>query len=254
MIPPVPRVTRDGLLGRRLVYLQPETGYRVALEAPLLARFALTGRSRPFRSVLDLGAGPGAMVLMLVAMGWARLGIALEPDELHARLARENASENDCATRLEVIEANVRSALRRAPLDAELVITNPPYFDPDAGAVATGPSKARARALLDTTLAEFLRAARRHVGRGGRVVVAFPAARLVELLATASASGLQPKRLRLVHPRAGEEADVVFLEAKAGKPGGLVVEAPLHVRGAGEAYSPEVHAALHGMWPEPEKI
>ena len=270
-----PPTTRDALLGGKVSYEQPRVGYRVALEAPLLARFALgTGmesepRRRPFRRVVDLGAGPGAVVLALVATGWAREGVALEPDVAHVTLAERNAHANGLEGRLRVVRASVTDLvssrrrddaspsgdLVRAIGGADLVITNPPWFSEASGPIAAGDSRSNARAMRGVSIALFARAARPLLGRQGRFVVAFPSQRLAELLDALASAELVPKRMRFVHPRAAREAQVVFVESKPAKGGGLLVEPPLVVRagasGEGEAYAREVEDALWGRWPAP---
>jgi len=240
--------TRDALLGGRVIYEQPARGYRVAVEAPLLARFAIGARARRFNSVIDLGSGPGAVCLSLVVTGWASRGVAIEIDAEHAALARRNAAAN--AAPIEVHECDVAMIDRAS---GELVIANPPWFEPTAGAIAPEPTRAGARAFTRGTLASFVRAARRLLAGRGSVVMSLPSARTVEALETFVASGLHAKRLRFVHPREGEEADVIFLEAKPGRPGGLTVEPPWFVRGEGEAYTVEAEDALRGRWPTPSR-
>jgi len=240
--------TLDGLLGGRVSYRQPIRGYRVALEAPLLARFAIEGRARAFRRAVDLGAGPGAIVLALVVTGWAVAGLAIEPDAVRAELARQNVHDNRSSDRIEVSRTSVERVDARFGR-ADLVIANPPYFSPNCGPVAPDDSRASARALRSTSVAAFARAARRLLGRDGRFVVAFPSQRLAELLDALAEASLVAKRIRFVHPRTSREAQVVRVEAKPAKKGGLVVEPPLVVRGEGEAYTSEVDDALRGRWP-----
>ncbi len=241
--------TLDALLGGRVAYRQPARGYRVALEAPMLARFAIDGRRRPFEHAVDLGAGPGAIGLMLTCTRWARSATAVELNPEHAALARENAIAN--ALPLAVVHAGVSDLPPIAP--AELVIANPPWFEVGDGALAPDPGRAAARAFLRDTLAAFVRVGRALLGSRGRLVITMPAARTTELLSSLAASGLAPKRLRFVHPRPGREAQVAFVEAKPGRAGGLSVERPWCVRGeVGPDYGVETADALWGRWPNPE--
>jgi tRNA1(Val) A37 N6-methylase TrmN6 len=55
------------------------------------------------------------------------------------------------------------------------------------------------------------------------------------------ATGLEPARVRFVHPRAGESANLVLVEARSGGAAELVVEPPLYVYEL-EEYTPEVAA------------
>jgi tRNA1Val (adenine37-N6)-methyltransferase len=247
-------VTRDALLGGRVRYTQPARGYRVAVEAPLLARFAIGDRARPFERVVDLGAGPGAIGLMLGVTGWGSHVVAIEGDATHAALAADNAHDNGLDGRFGVLHASIEddAALQRAGA-AVLVVSNPPWFEPDRGPIARGERRANARALCTTSLDAFVRAARRLLGRGGRFVVSFPASRFEELLVALSSVRLVAKRARFVHARAGREAQVVFVEAKPSRAGGLVLEAPLFVRGSGEDYEQATRDALRGEWPVPRE-
>ncbi|GAC1300572.1 MAG: hypothetical protein NVSMB1_26790 [Polyangiales bacterium] len=246
-------VTHDALLGGRVLYQQPSRGYRVSLEAPLLARFAIADRHRPFADALDLGAGPGALALMLLNTGWAACATAVELDPLHASLSDENARSNGVSARFQSIACSVEAFTKRhdAQIGADLVIANPPYFEVDRSAALIDPTRAASRGLTHSSIAAFVRAARKAMGKDARLVIAFPAARLQLLLAALVAAGLHPKRGRFVHPRKDREAQVVFIEAKPGRGGGFAIGPPLVVRGDGEDYLPEVDDALRGRWPVP---
>jgi tRNA1Val (adenine37-N6)-methyltransferase len=240
----------DALLAGLITYRQPRSGYRVSIEAPLLARFAIAGRSRSFAHIIDLGAGPGAVCLCLLTMGWAVRATAVEIDATHAALARQNLQLNSLAARATVVESDVGAAQCTS---GDLVIANPPWFERRAGGIALDASRAAARAFTRGSLESFVRAARRLLAPRSTVVMSLPSSRTVEALATFAAVGLHAKRVRFVHPREGEEADVIFIEAKPGRPGGLVIERPWYVRGAGEDYTSETDDALRGRWPTPSR-
>lgn len=241
------QATRDALLGGRLVYEQPARGYRVTLEAPLLAAFATPEGRRPPRSVADLGAGPGAVGLCVAWRAPSSKVALVEADAFHAALARTNVAENGLAGRVRVVEADVSGAERELGRGScDLVVLNPPWFDRAAGASPDDARRVSARTLERGGLAPFVQAARQLLGRGGRVAIAFPAAAIGWLFDDLAAAGLVAKRMRMAHPRVGEPANAVFVEAQAARPGGLVVESPWVVRGAGEEYTDDVRAVL---WP-----
>jgi tRNA1(Val) A37 N6-methylase TrmN6 len=234
--------TTDSLLGGRVIYRQPARGYRVAVEAPLLAAFALEPLRRAVEHAVDLGSGPGAVALMLLATGGCTRATAVEIDALHASLARENGRENKFDLR--VVESDVALAETEP---AALVVANPPWFEPDRGDIAEDPTRAGARAFTRGTLDAFVKAARRIVVPRGRVTMSMPSSRTTELLAVLAAHGLHGKRMRFVHARPQREANVVFVEARPAKPGGLVIERPLFVRAErGEEYTTEVVEILQG--------
>jgi tRNA1Val (adenine37-N6)-methyltransferase len=219
---------RTALLGGRLALWQPARGqgYRTNADALLLAAFAAPAGGG---LVVDLGAGVGAVALAL-ALGAPRARVLLvELDEDACALARANVRENGLEARAEVATGDVLAVARRRAGEAALVVCNPPYVAPGRGRAPAAP---RARARMGE-LGPFVRAARALLGRRGRACFVFPATDALALLAELRAGGLEPKRLRSVHPRVDAPARVVLVEARPAKPGGLVVEPPLVERDQG---------------------
>lgn len=240
--------TDDTLLGGRVRYRQPARGYRVGLEAPLLAAFALPARHKPPRALVDLAAGPGAVALCLAQrLPEARL-LLVERDPFHAALALENLGQNGHEGRSEVFQRDAHrseEALGRGV--AELVVSNPPWFDRGGGQPsAQGETREASRGLESQGFVPFCRTARQLMGRGGRFCMAAPASALVAVLAALAEAGLVAKRIRWLHARSTAPAQVFFVDARVGRPGGLVVEAPWSVRDEGEDYTPEIQALLWG--------
>jgi tRNA1Val (adenine37-N6)-methyltransferase len=104
--------------------------------------------------------------------------------------------------------------------------------------------EAIARHELRLPLPDLIRAARRLIGFRGRLAVVYPSNRLPELLAAMLSCGLQPTRLRLVHPHEGEPAQRVLVEAQKGARAQLAIEPPLYVRNADGSYTAEARRAL----------
>ena len=64
--------------------------------------------------------------------------------------------------------------------------------------------------------------------------------RLIEIIQTMKANGLEPKRMKLVHPYADREANMVLIEAVRGGGALLKVEAPVIVFNEQGEYSEEI--------------
>src|SRR5471032_3216060 len=122
--------TEDTLLGGRVRLLQPRRGYRVAVDAVLLA--AAT-EAAPGDSILDLGAGVGAVGLCLAIRvpGCRVTGIELQP--ALAALAERNARDNALSDRVRTIVHDLAQPLPAGLGPFDRVATNPPYL---AAAVA----------------------------------------------------------------------------------------------------------------------
>jgi tRNA1Val (adenine37-N6)-methyltransferase len=222
--------------------LQPARGegYRVNVDALLLAAFASQGR-RAARAV-DLGAGVGAVALSLLHWDQADRVVLVDIDRLAADTARSNLEANGWAERADVVCADVRDLPRPIGEAADLVVCNPPYVPSGAGRVPLSPRRARARL---GEVEHFTAAARRVLGKRARACFLYPAHALGKLWTALSAAGLEPKRLRAVHADAGSPARLVMIEARPAKAGGLVVSPPLFERDA-RRYTREMIDLLDG--------
>jgi tRNA1Val (adenine37-N6)-methyltransferase len=216
-------LTEDALFDGALRLLQPAEGYRVNVDALLLAAFAARGRVA--RLAVDLGSGVGAVGLSLLHVGAAKSVAFVEREPALIELLRRNLESLGArgdAYELDLSRAKLPAALRDA---ADLVVCNPPYFPEGSGRHQRHPLTLRARS---GELAPFVGAAARALrGTRGRAAFAYPARALAEFFSAASAVKLVPKRLCLVHARADDPARLALIELRRAKPGGLVIEPPL---------------------------
>lgn len=213
--------TTDGLFAGALLLDQPARGYRVNVDALLLASFAAT---RQASLCVDLGAGVGAVALALHHLGTVKRIELVEVEAELARLAEFNLQRAGATGA--VHRADLASGLPRALRQrADLVVCNPPFFEPSQARSARERLTSVARV---GSLSPFLRAASGALkGTRGRAAFAYPARSLAVLLRDAERLGLVPKRLRLVHAEHTAPARLALVELRHARPGGLLIEAPL---------------------------
>lgn len=213
--------TRDTVLDGAVVLRQPARGYRVNIDSLLLARFAAGAGGG---TVVDLGAGVGAVGIALAALARLDRLVLVERDPFFARLAAENLAAAAIPGEVRLLDL----AGDPWPADltgaAALVLANPPYQPPGAG---TGASDPRSRAARAGPLEPFLLAARAALaGPRARACVCFPARSLGDLVRLAEAARLHARRLRLVHATAAGDARLALVELRS-RPGPLRVLPPL---------------------------
>jgi len=237
---PHPELTTDTLLEGRVTIQQPRRGYRVNVDSLLLANFAAAGRTAAL--AVDLGAGVGALGLVLLAVGAARTVALVEADPELVALSRENlarATARGVAHACELGRQRLPAGLLQS---AELVVCNPPFFPSARGT----PARESARRSRSGELEPFLRAARALLsGPRARATFCYPAGELGTLLSRAETAKLVPKRLRFVHARSDNPARLALVELRLAKPGGLVVLPPL-VEWNGRARTDEVARIVAG--------
>ena len=240
---PESAITEDRLLGGRVRLLQPAKGYRAGMDAALLAAAcdALAGER-----VLDVGCGPGAVLLQAAArQPQARFG-GLERDPAAADLARRGAALNGMSDQVEIIEGDVAKgfpALQLRPFDA--VLSNPPFFDDPSALRGPHPTR-RGAYLADQGLGAWIGFLAKAVREGGSVTVVHRADRLADLLGLLSEK-CGSIRVRPIHPFADAPAKRVLVRAvKTGKaPLELLPPLVLHDRSGGK-HTPKAEAILRG--------
>jgi tRNA1Val (adenine37-N6)-methyltransferase len=233
--------TTDSLYEGAVMLRQPARGYRVNVDAILLAAFAAVGRHAQF--AVDLGAGVGAVALGLHHLKAASSFGLVERERTLLALAAENAHEAELNAELCCCDL-ARGLPEQLRQRADLVVSNPPFFAPQTGRQSAEAAKMQARF---GELGPFLEAAAAAVsGPRTRVVFVYPARELSRFLASAERVRLVPKRMRLVHAEAGASARVVLIELRRAKPGGLVILPPLFEWTAKGVRSPEVLALVRG--------
>jgi tRNA1(Val) A37 N6-methylase TrmN6 len=239
-----PRATADTLLEGGLRLRQPVTGYRLNVDALLLAAFARTGRVA--RLAVDLGAGVGTVGLLLEHAGAAKSIALVERDPELVSIAEHNLSGLGAPGSVYAADLSRTGLPRPLVQQAELVVSNPPFFAPGSGRPRRDAMEAGART---GELEPFLRAAALALtGPKARAAFVYPAPALPTLLAAAETAGLVAKRLRFVHARSAAPARVVLVEFRRAKPGGLVVEPPLVEWIGKNRRSPELAAIVAGRF------
>lgn len=234
-------VTRDALLGGRVVFDQPAQGYRAAIDPVMLAAAlpaAFRGR------IADLGCGAGAAALCAATRLSEAVVVGIERDSFLAGLARQNVAHNGLGGRVEIVTADIRAlppALADGSFDA--VITNPPYLEADRANPLADPRKSAATVEDEVALKLWLETAIRLLRHKGLLVVIHRADRLGDIL-----SGLQGRAGEIVvfplWPKAGAAAKRVIVRARKGLRTPLVIASGLVLHERGGAYTQAAESVL----------
>ena len=213
-----PETSLDEILGGRLRLRQMRQGHRVGVDAVLLAAAA----GPPARRIVDVGSGVGAVALALLTRWPEARADLVEIDPATAALARENAAINGLSDRVRVLELDVldASARRGAGLlngEADLVVSNPPFFA--AGEVRSSPDAGRARAHVfaaaASSLQKWIVSSLALLAPGGRFAMIHRPEALPAILA-AFGQRLGAVAIRPVHPRGDADAIRVLVSGVKG--------------------------------------
>lgn len=219
--------------GERLDELQ-RNSYRIiqdprrfcfGMDAVLLAGFA---RVKPKEQVLDLGTGTGIIPILLKGRtkGKSFTGLEIQPES--ADMARRSVSLNHLEDQIRIVTGDLKEADKIFGAGSfEVVTCNPPYMTDLHGLKNPSEAKAIARHEVLCTLEDVITQASKLLVPGGRFYLVHRPFRLAEIIFGLCQKGLEPKRMRLVHPYADREPVMVLIEAlKGGRPR-VTVEKPL---------------------------
>lgn len=219
--------------------LQNPGKFCFGMDAVLLSGFAVVKKGE---RVLDMGTGTGIIPILLAAKTEGRefVGLEIQPDM--ADMASRSVSYNHLEEKISIVTGDIKEAsLKVGGASFDVVTVNPPYMNQNHGLTNPELPKAIARHELLCTFEDIAREASRVLRPGGRFYMVHRPQRLVELISTLKAHGLEPKRMKLVHPFLGGEANMVLLEAFKGGNPQMRIEAPLIIYKEPGVYTDEIH-------------
>ena len=233
--------------GERLDELQ-RNGYYIlqhpgrfcfGMDAVLLSGFA---RVKKGECAIDLGTGTGIIPILLEAKtdGEHFTGLEIQPES--ADMARRSVCYNHLEDKITIAVGDIKEASKRFGASSyDVVTTNPPYMIGQHGLVNPGDAKAIARHEILCTLEDVLRESALLLRPGGRFYMVHRPFRLAEIFAAMIAHGIEPKRMRLVHPYLDREPNMVLIEGAKGGRSRLTVEKPLIVYKEPGVYTDEIY-------------
>lgn len=221
--------------GRKII--QNESEFCFSMDSVLIAHFP---KFKKKFKVLDLGTGTGVIPL-LIADEVEKI-CAVELNSKMAETARRNIELNNLSEKISVVEGDYR--LHRKIFSAEsfdLVIANPPYVPVKNGEVNKLKGVARARHEFTATLEDVVTAARYVLKFHGIFCMIHLASRLCEIVDALHRHQFEMKRLQIIQPKFGREANLIMIEAiVGGKAGNLKILPPLIVHNENNSYTEEI--------------
>jgi tRNA1(Val) A37 N6-methylase TrmN6 len=236
----MPAVTRDSISLRNagiVSITQQRKGVRFTLDSLLLADFC---RIKPRDRVLEPGAGTGIISLLLAKKFPKARFVADEVERAAYELLFRNIEDNGLSENIAPVDRDIRE-LRKSlsPQTFDVIVANPPYTKAGAGRTSPLPARHLARQGQTAPIDAWLDL-KNLLKNKGRYCLVFPASRAAEILDHLRTRGLEPKRLRFVHPSLRKPASLVLVEAMRSAGIGLDVLPPLIVHEQDGGYTEEV--------------
>ena len=221
---------------------QAKDGYRFSIDALLLEHFISAKR---LEQGIELGAGSGVISILLAKrLKGARI-IAVEIQNSLAERATRNVHLNSLDERIEILEKDIRDLKKIYPANKfDFVFSNPPFRKTKTGRLSIYEERAVARHEIEITLPDLIKTASYLIKHSGKFFLIYHPFRLAELISLLQKAKLEPKRIRFVHSKTGEEAKMVLIEAVKGSGTWLKIAPPLYIYEKGNAYTSELKKIL----------
>lgn len=212
-------------------YINVSKNHTFGTDAIVLSHFA---RPKFKDSLVDLGTGCGIIPVLMLRDGFLERATGVEISEEACTLAEKTKNEQNL-DKFTVLNSDLLDLKGKIEFGRHTLVTcNPPYKAEGAGIESRGDRQRVARHEVACTLADIISVSSRLLQTSGRFCVCLRPERLAELMYLLRQNKLEPKRLRLVAQRVGEEPWLILLEAKKCANSGMRIEPTLYIEQNGE--------------------
>lgn len=216
---------------------QRRDGFRFGIDAVLLSDFAKCGANR----LMDLCTGTGIVAILLAAKTDIPRIDAVELQPEIAEMAQRSAAYNKLNGRVHIRCADLKDApaiYGKSIFDA--VTVNPPYMKSGAGLTNDDDIKLISRHEVRCTLDDVVRVSADLLKTRGRLFMVHRPQRLADVMYAMRSYKIEPKRMRLVAPTFGKEANLVLIEGVKNGGSELRLMPTLYVYDENGAYTKEI--------------
>lgn len=195
-------------------------------DAVLLAHFA---GAKKKDILCDLGTGCGIIPFLMLRDGNLTSCVGVDISREAINLAKQSVADLQIKNFITLC-ADIKDLKDELTAGTfSLVTCNPPYKAQGAGIVNPDDIDAAARHETLCSLDDIIDAAARLLTFGGRLCMCHRPERLAELMDKMRSAKIEPKKLRLVCQRMGQEPWLVLVEGKRGANTGLRIMPTLYV-------------------------
>jgi len=213
--------------------------FRFGVDAVLLADFA---DIKYGDSVIDLGTGTGIIPILIYDKKKPAEITAVEVQKDIADMAERSIKLNKLEKSIKVVYMDLKDTPKvfgKARYDC--VVTNPPYVKKECGINNPSETKAISRFEIMCTLEEVLLTSKELLKPGGKLFMVHRTDRLADIIYEMRNKGIEPKRIRFVHPSIGKRPNLLLIEGVRGGNKELRFMDPLYIYDNNGKYTEEIH-------------
>lgn len=228
----------DDLQLKGLYLIQKKDGFKFGIDAVLLSDFAQVKKKH---RVMDLCTGTGIVPFLIYGKYEPQsiYGLEIQPDmtEMAERSVKLNSLDNN----IKFINGDLKDIDSLKKLDRfDVVTVNPPYKLNNSGILNPLDKLAIARHEVLCNLEDVIAASRVLLKDNGRMFIVHRPERLADIFTLMRKYKIEPKRVKMVHPKMGKAPNIVLVEGQRDGGAYLKWEAPLYVYDENGKYTKEI--------------
>ena len=227
------------------VIYQNDDYFAFSLDSVLLANFVTIKLSD--KKIIDFCSGNAPIPMLMSFRTKARIfGVELQKEIYDMGVM--SICENGMDKQIELINADVNQISNYIEAESmDIVTCNPPYFKyMESSLVNDNEIKTIARHEVNLKLEDVIRNGRYVLKNGGTFSLVHRPDRMIEIIDLMKKYGIEPKKMRLVYPKRGKDANILLIEGiKNGKPGFKILS-PLYTHNEDGSYVDEIRMMFGG--------
>lgn len=228
----------------KIIY-QNDDYFAFSLDSVLLANFVSIKLSD--KKIMDFCCGNAPIPMLMSFRTKARIfGVELQKEIFD--MGMDSVNENGMSEQIELINMDVNNLKSKFDAESFDVITcNPPYFKyQDDSLVNENEILTIARHEVKLKLEEIFVNAKYLLKNGGTLAMVHRPDRMIEIINMMQKYGFEPKKMRLVYPKVGRDANILFIEGVKNGKSGLKVLSPLYTHNNDGSYVEEIRKMFGG--------
>ena len=228
----------------KIIY-QNDDYFAFSLDSVLLANFVMLKLSD--KKIVDFCSGNGPIPMLMSFRTKARIfGVELQKEIFD--MGYDSIKENGMDSQIEFINGDVKDIGKIINAESVDVVTcNPPYFKyKDDSLVNDNMVLTIARHEVKLKLEDVIKNARYVLKNGGTFAMVHRPDRMIEIINLMQKYRIEPKRMRIVYPKMGKDANILLIEGIKNGKTGLKVLSPLYTHNNDGSYVDEIREMFGG--------
>lgn len=234
----VENVINDLVGYKNLKIVQNNAYFNFSLESVLVPRFCNLKKDM---KIMDFCTGNAPIPLILSTLTNSNI-IGVEIQKEVFELAIKSIELNNLEDRIKILNVDVKNLDEMFETDTfDLITCNPPYFKViDSSNLNDNKIKTNARHETLIDLNDILSVSKKLLKNNASLVMVHRTERVAEILTKMLEYNLQPKRIRFIYPKMGENSNLVLIEARKNGKIGVKVLPPLYCHNSDGSYTVDI--------------